>query len=149
MGKRYFTEEQINRLKDHPCIVHISEKSITYSDDFKARAVKVYETGVSPRMIFKNEGLSLNDLGFNRIDSSLKRWRSMSKREAGFRDTRSTNSKGRPRTRPRTPEEELKYLKDKVEYLEQENEFLKKLRALERQVNAASKLKTNTKSSIK
>jgi transposase-like protein len=132
MSKVRFNSEQIERLRYHPSINHISEKSITYSDDFKERAVIAYKAGVSSRMIFEKEGLNIQDLGKERIISALKRWRKMSQREGGLRDTRSTNSKGRPRTRPRTPEEELKYLKDKVEYLEQENEFLKKLRALER-----------------
>lgn len=149
MSKRHFTEEQINRLKDHPCIVHISEKAITYSEDFKERAVMASESGITSRMIFEKEGLSVQDLGKKRIKSALERWLVMSQREDGLKDTRATKTSGRPRTRPRTPEEELNYLRDKVEYLEQENEFLKKLKALERKVSFASKSKTNIKSSIK
>jgi transposase len=149
MSKRHFTLEQINRLKDHPCIVHISEKAITYAEDFKVRAVSSYQAGLTPRVIFEQEGLSVQDLGKKRILSSLNRWRRMSRREDGLKDTRSTKTTGRPRTRPRTPEEELVYLRDKVEYLEQENEFLKKLKALERKVSFASRSKTNIKSSIK
>lgn len=149
MSKRYFTEEQINRLKDHPCIRQISEKAITYSEDFKERAVKAYESGFTSRIIFEKEGLRVQDLGHKRMKSALERWRKMSQREDGFKDTRATKSRGRPRIRPRTPTEELEYLRDKVEYLEQENEFLKKLKALERKVSCASRSKTNIKSSIK
>ncbi len=149
MSKKHFTIEQINRLKDHPCIVQISEKAITYSEDFKERAVKAAESGLTSRMIFEKEGLSVQDLGKKRITGALNRWRKMSQREDGFKDTRATNTKGRPRNRPRTSEEEIIYLRDKVEYLEQENEFLKKLKALERKVSYASRSKTNIKSSIK
>jgi transposase-like protein len=149
MSKVRFSKEQIERLKDHPCIEQISEKAITYTDDFKERAVKAWETGLTSRIIFEKEGLSSQDLGNKRITGALNRWRKMSQREDGFKDTRSTNTRGRARARPRTPAEEIEYLRDKVEYLEQENEFLKKLKALERKVSFASRSKTNIKSSIK
>lgn len=145
MSHKVFTEEQINRLKNHPCIEHISDKAITYTQLFKEIAVEAYNSGQTPRMIFEANGLSVQDLGKRRIKSALYRWRKLALREEGLRDTRSTNTIGRPRTRPRTPEEELIYLRDKVEYLEQENEFLKKLKDLERKVLLKSKPKTNTK----
>lgn len=144
MSKIRFSEEQIKRLKDHPCIENISDKSITYTMEFREKSIDLYQRGYSSRQIFEEAGLSVKDLGMNRIRLSLERWRKMSKRDEGFKDTRKGSS-GRPRQKPRTPEEELKYLKDRNEYLEQENEFLKKLDVLERSVRYNSTHKKNTK----
>ncbi len=144
MSKVRFSEEQIKRLKDNPYIENISEKSITYTMAFREKSVDLYQRGYSSRQIFEDAGLSVKDLGMNRIRLSLERWRKMSKRDEGFKDTRKGSS-GRSRQKPRTLEEELKYLKDRNEYLEQENEFLKKLDALERSVRYNLAHKKNTK----
>lgn len=144
MSKIRFSEEQIERLKNHPCIEHISEKSITYTMAFREKAVELAKQGYSSSQIFEREGLYAKDLGVGRSVKALDRWKKMSKRDEGFKDTRKVNS-GRSRQKPRTLEEELKYLKDRNEYLEQENEFLKKLDALERSVRYNLAHKKNTK----
>ena len=52
-----------------------------------------------------------------------------SKRLSGFKDTRKGNS-GRPRTKDLTPEEEIARLKHKNKLLQQENDFLKRIRSI-------------------
>jgi len=47
-------------------------------------------------------------------------------RPEGFEDTRRNNS-GRPATRQLTDTEKIKRLEQKISYLNQENEFLKKI----------------------
>jgi len=149
MSKILFSEDQIEALRKNSYVKNVTRFSITYTDEFKEIAVNDYQMGVTPRHIFLNKGFIIEVIGLKRATSSLERWRKMSHRDDGFTDMRQFRSKGRPRSKPRSPEEEVAYLKDKFEYLEQENEFLKKLRAAERQAMWASQLKSNTKSSIK
>jgi hypothetical protein len=149
MSKLLFSEDQIEELRKNPYVKNVTRKAITYTDEFKEIAVKSYQSGETPRNIFLDNGFEISVIGIKRAGTSLVRWRKMSQRVDGYTDMRHTNSKGRGRNEPRSPEEEVAYLKDKLEYLEQENEFLKKLRAAERQAMWASQLKSNTKSSTK
>jgi hydrogenase maturation factor len=149
MSKILFSEDQVDDLRMNPYVKNVAQKSITYTDEFKELAVKAHCEGKSSRQIFIAAGFRIDVIGSERAKSSLNRWEKMSHRDVGYTDMRHTNSKGRARSKPRSPEEEVAYLKDKLEYLEQENEFLKKLRAAERQAMWASQLKSNTKSSIK
>jgi len=149
MSKILFSEDQVDELRMNPYVKYVTQKSITYTDEFKELAVKGRCEGKSSRQIFITAGFRMDVIGSERAKSSLNRWEKMSHRDVGYTDMRHANSKGRPRSKPRSPEEEVAYLKDKLEYLEQENEFLKKLRAAERQAMWASQLKSNTKSSTK
>ena len=40
MGKNYFTAEQIEKLKDNPYVKNISEKSITYTEEFRSQPAR-------------------------------------------------------------------------------------------------------------
>ena len=149
MSKILFSEDQIDELFKNPNVKNVTQKAITYTDEFKQIAVDTYLGGETPRKIFQDNGFEIAVVGIRRAQKSLQRWREMSHRDDGFTDMRHVNSKGRPRSKPRNSEEEVAYLKDKLEYLKQENEFLKKLRTAERQAMWASQLKSNTKSFTK
>lgn len=149
MSKILFSDDQIEKLKDHPCIEKISAKSIVFTLDFRMKVIKAYAAGLSPRQLFLDNGLDPEILGRRRFESCLHRWREQSQKTDGFTDMRKIKEIGRPRSKPRTPEEENAYLKDRLEYLEQENLFLKKLRNAERQVTFESQRKQNIKSSMK
>ena len=62
-------------------------------------------------------GFDTRILGQSRIDSIASRCKLMMKR-GSFEDTRDGAS-GRPRTKEMTPEEEIAYLKHKLEYQKQ------------------------------
>jgi len=125
MSKILFSEDQIDELHLNPYVKNVAQKSITYTDEFKEQAVKSHYEGATSRQIFISAGFRIDIIGRERAKSSLNRWEKMSHRDDGYNDMRHTNSKGRPRNKPRNPKEEVAYLKDKLEYLEQENEFLK------------------------
>jgi len=67
MSHKVFTEEQTNKLKNHPCIDYISDKAITYTQSTREVAVEVHNSGQTPKMIFGENGLSTHDLGKKRI----------------------------------------------------------------------------------
>ncbi len=91
-------------------------------------------------MIFENHRFDVSILGMKRIESSGKRWRKSYRDNgvSGLVDTRKESS-GRPRTKDLKIEEKLAKLEAQVEWLKIENEFLKKLDMLERQMMAKEK----------
>ena len=135
MTKRYFTKMEQEQLKCNPNVQAVSEKAITYTDEFKRHFIAENEKGKFPREIFENAGLDVELIGIKRIESSGKRWRASYRKAGvgGLQDTRKTNS-GRPPERELTLEEKLKRLEAKNRLLEAENELLKKLDLLERQM---------------
>jgi len=140
MSQILFDNEAIQLLERNPYVKRVSQKGITYSDEFKEKFMEEYEDGKSPAQIFRDAGFDVGMLGKDRINSFKKRCKKMSVREAGFTDTRKTNS-GRSTTREFSLEEQLERLKHKIKYLEQENEFLKKIEFLDRQAERKEKRK--------
>jgi hypothetical protein len=135
MTKRLLTKKEQELLKQNPNVNAVSEKGITYTDEFKRHFIAQNEQGKLPRDIFEEAGLDVECIGLARIRSAGKRWRA-SYREAGvegLQDTRKTNS-GRPLERELTLEQKIERLEAKNRLLRAENELLKKLDLLERQM---------------
>ena len=126
MSKILFSEDQIDELRLNQNVKNIAQKSIAYTDEFKKQAVKAHCEGESSRRIFIATGFRIDDIGSECVKSSESRREEMSHRDDGYNDMRHMNSKEHPRSKPRSQNEKVVYLKDKLEYLEQENEFLKK-----------------------
>ena len=136
MSKIIFNEIQIKLLESNPNVDHVSERSISYTPDFKIRAVKENLNGKGPVQIFIEHGFDLQVIGSNKPNSCLKRWRKTFNQfgEDGFlTERRGKGSTGRPSSNQLTVEESLKKAEARIKYLEAELEFLKKLDALERQ----------------
>src|SRR3989339_290548 len=75
MSKRMFTKEQVKDLGKNKNVSKCSEKSITYSKDFKMKAVKQYgEEGITSSEIFRQAGFDLVIIGKDIPKQSLKRW---------------------------------------------------------------------------
>lgn len=135
MTKRLLTKKEQAILKENLYVKSVSEKSITYTDEFKRHFIAENEKGKLPREIFEEAGLSVDLIGMKRIETAGKRWRK-AYREAGIeglQDTRKMNS-GRPLERELSLEEKYVRLEAKARLLEAENELLKKLDLLERQM---------------
>ncbi len=135
MTKRILTLKEQEQLKCNPYVKTVSEKSITYSDEFKRIFISKNEKGESPRAIFEEAGFEVELIGLKRIKSAGKRWRAAYRENglAGLDDTRKTNS-GRPLQRDLTLEEKYARLEAHNHLLKAENELLKKLDLLERQM---------------
>ena len=147
MGKNYFTPEQVEQLRKNKYVKHVSEKAITYTEEFKEIFLLEYKSGKSPSQILTEMGFNCKVLGMTRIDGISKRTRKQSIRPEGFNDTRSTES-GRPRTKDLTPEEQMERLKLENEILKAKVEFLSLLRRAEREAawkESKSKKKKSSK----
>ena len=126
MGKNHFTEEQINMLDKNPYVKNVSDKSITYTEEFREEFFIRYQENPLPSKILMDMGLDPTVLGRSRVYNISKRVKKQALRSTGFKDTRKDSS-GRPRHKERTQDEEIAYLKHQVEYQKQRIEALKKI----------------------
>ena len=143
-----FSEKEIRDLQANPYVKKVSEKSITYTQEFREFFVAEYQKSKPPTQILRAAGFDTTALGRERIHSICANFRKMEARLEGLVDTRKSNS-GRPATKHLTPEEEIKRLKNKIKYLEQENEFLKKIKFLDMKAQQKQNRKKSLKSSVK
>jgi len=134
MGKTYFTEEQQIELMKNQYVQKVSTKTITYTKEFKEKFEEEYRSGKLPSQILNDMGLDHRMLGRRRQDSLVSRMKLYQLRPEGCEDTRKTNS-GRLATKQLTDDEKIKRLEQKILYLKQENEFLKKNIQMDREAN--------------
>lgn len=135
MSKKIFTQEEIEILSKNKYVKAISEKAITYTNEFKIQLIADISNGKTAKEIFNKAGLDPQILGNERINTAKKRWTKAYKEKgiSGLDDTRRGNS-GRPRKSELTQEELIAKQQAEIEYLKQENELLKKFELQERQV---------------
>ena len=136
MSKRIFTGEQMKELLANENIAKCSEKSITYENDFKIRAIKQYnEDGLTSSKIFRQAGFDLDLIGRETAKDCLKRWNKVyrAKGMEGLTDSRgAARGGGRPKMKNLTSADKIKRLEAEVAYLKAENDFLAKLRVRRR-----------------
>lgn len=132
MKKMYFTKEQQEQLSANPYVEKISETTITYTREFRETFMAKYQTGKLPSQILREMDINPRVLGKRRIDSIVYRIKQYELRPEGCEDIRGSNT-GRPSTKELSVPEKIKRLEQKIAYLKQENEFLKKNIQLDRQ----------------
>lgn len=135
MSKIIFSEEDIKILKTNPYVIRVSEKAITYSDEFKRLFIESYLQGKSPRQIFCEAGFDVTVLGIKRYEQAAYRWLKAYNADGivGLRDTRKETS-GRPRTTELSKDEIIERQDAKIKLLEEQLELLKKLDVIERRL---------------
>ncbi|WP_258236984.1 IS3 family transposase [Bacillus sp. NP247] len=129
MTKKLFTTKETQNLSKNPYVKSVSEKGITYTDEFKRIFIEENEKGKPPRIIFEECGFDIDIIGLQRAVSSGNRWRTSYKENGvfGLRDTRKENS-GRKLERELTLEEKYARLEAERNLLKAENELLKKIK---------------------
>lgn len=134
-----FTNEQIDDLLKNKNVSKFRGKYISYSRDFKVKAVNQYlNERMSPRQIFEQAGFDLNVIGKLKPKYLIHDW-SVIFREKGVKrlqmENRGKGASGRARVKKEkvneklTDKEKIKRLQLEVQYLKKENDFLVKLRA--------------------
>lgn len=132
MSNILFDEEQQKQLRANHWVKSVTEKSISFTEDFKVYFINEYNLGKLPKQIFKDAGFDINMLGDKRIEQCTTRYKRQNKRIEGFHDTRANNS-GRRIGKELSIDEENELLKKQNAKLQQELEFLKKMEYLARQ----------------
>ena len=74
MSKRNFNEEEVKLLLENNNISKCSKGVITFSSDFKLKAVNQYKEGLTSTEIFKQAGLDLDLIGKDTPKGRLRDW---------------------------------------------------------------------------
>lgn len=137
MSRRRFTKKEVDELLTNPNVHRCSDRSITYSQEFKKRAILLYEQGLTSTEIFHQAGLDLELIGRETPKRCLGSWRKIVKKKGveGLVESRGKNGKGggRPKTKSLSDTDRIEYLETQIAYLKAENAFLAKLRAKRRE----------------
>lgn len=145
MSVNYFTDQQVAELRKNPYVKNVSNKAITYEEKFKEYFYLEKAKGFTPSQIFEKAGFDIKVVGQSRIIQFSRRIKIQAARDEGFSDTRKGKS-GRPATKALTDEEIIERLKQKNKILQQENDFLKRVRFInKKQIFQASKTKRQKK----
>lgn len=145
MSKITFDKTTIELLRKNPYIAKVSEKSITYSDEFKRLFIEEYLKGKTPKVIFTEFGFDIEILGVKRYEQAAARWIRAYRKDGiiGLRDTRQDNC-GRPTEKALSKDAIIQKQQIKIDLLEEQLELLKKLDVNERRlVSNSVSLKSN------
>lgn len=136
MNSKKYTDQEKEILLENPNILEVGDRSITYSNEFKIKALKEHKNGKMPMQIFIDEGIKIDIIGKKIPNWCLKRWKKIyiNHGEMHFlEDQRGKKSnKDKVDTKKHSLEEKVIKLETKISYLEAQIDFLKKLKALER-----------------
>ncbi|AGE78739.1 putative transposase [Bacillus thuringiensis serovar kurstaki str. HD73] len=129
--KTIYRKRNSNSIK-YLYVKSVSQKGITYTEEFKHIFIEENEKGKLPRNIFEECGFDIDMIGMKRVMSSGSRWRAAYRKNGvlGLRDTR-IESAGRTLERELTLEEKYARLEAERNLLKAENELLKKIKLME------------------
>lgn len=127
MSKLKFSKKDIEILSQNPYVKKVSDKAITYTNDFKVLFMNQYNEGKNAVEIFTDAGFDVRTLGMIRIDCACNRWKKAFwlHGAAGLTDTRKKNS-GRPKKHTISKSKLIEMQKNQIEMLTKENEQLRR-----------------------
>ncbi len=129
--RKIFSGKEMSVLKKNPCVFNCAERSITYTFDFKKRALELHEQGISPKEIWRRAGFNISRWKKDYCKNTIKDWKRIVKKKGveGPSKLQGSQATGRPKTKGVTDADKIKRLELQVRYLEAENDFLARLRA--------------------
>lgn len=131
--KRYpLSKEYVKELNKNPYVLKATEWTVSYTAEFKQYAYDEMFKGKSTREIFTEAGFDCEQLGDKRLQNFKTKLMEQADRECGFEDQRKNNYRKEARSTEAELEKKIKQLEHRLAYLEQENEFLKKIQEAEK-----------------
>ena len=120
-----FTKEERKKIEQNPNVYCVTSNNVIYTIEFKEKAITEYLMGKSARQIFEEAEFDLSMLSKSSdyASKTLAKWRKTNKKE----------NIHYPKKQIKENKTDYQKMQAKLEYLEAENEFLKKLRALNNQ----------------
>lgn len=123
-----FTDEQVSMLRSNPWVKSATPKYVSFTKEFMEEFIDLHSKGQTRYEIFESHGLPVDVLGKSSIENSTGNWVKKANKSIGLSDEKG----GRPRTKDLTQKEIIARQKAKIEMLQQENDFLRQIRGLER-----------------
>lgn len=129
MSKRLFSKDEQLILRASPYVETVTEKCVIFTPEFKEKAYQALLRGGRMAAIFEEHGIQPSILGNARINGFREKIQRYADREEGFSNLRKTKRRGVNRgIKPDSMTGRMAYMENKISYLEQEVEFLKKTR---------------------
>ena len=131
--KRYpMSKEYVKELNEHRYVEKATEWTISFTREFKQLAYDEYYRGKSMREIFAEAGFEVRKLGEARVQNFRSHLIEKAREETGFADKRKDKSLQAPLSTEAQMIKRIRELEHRNAYLEQENDFLKKIQELEK-----------------
>jgi transposase-like protein len=128
-----FSKKDRELLLANPYVRSVTESQVLFSPEFKLKAIELHAEGLRPSDIFQKLGIGPNLFRGEYPKKTIHRWE-MIYREHGedglVNERRGKQATGRPKKSSKSPVGEAALLA-RIAYLEEEIDFLKKVRALE------------------
>ena len=131
--KRYpMSKEFVQELNEHPYVENATEWTVNFTAEFKQLAYDEYYRGKSMREIFTEAGFDVERLGTKRLENFRAQLMKKASGSSGFADKRKDKSQQAPPSTEAQMMKRIRELEHRNAYLEQENDFLKKIQELEK-----------------
>lgn len=125
------SKEDVKKLREHPYVLKATEWTVSFTPEFKRIAYEEYCGGKSMRQIFTDAGFDVEMLGNKRLENFRNKLMEKSKTDSDFEDGRKNNSRKEAQSTEAQMAKRIRELEHRNAYLEQENDFLKKIRSAE------------------
>ena len=129
MAGMRFTDEQVSMLRSNPWVKSVTPKYVSFTKEFMEEFITLHSEGQTRYEIFESHGLPVDVMGKKTIKKTTDNWIKKANKSIELSDEKRG---GRPRTRDLTQEEIIARQQAKIEMLQQENDFLRQIRRLER-----------------
>ncbi|MDA1209133.1 MAG: hypothetical protein O2904_03850 [bacterium] len=141
-----YSSEQIAQLQKNPCVWHVSERTISYTYEFKKHSLDLYAQGIKPDDIWKQSGFDIHTWKKDYCRYTLKDWRKLVQQGGLESLTRPSGvqADGGYRKAKSPEEDRVRRLELQVQYLEKENAFLAQLRAKRAESNSGRSKNTDS-----
>lgn len=88
-----FTDDEVKKLRNNKYVKNVSNKAITYTDEFKEKVVFETENYKKfPRQVFEECGFDIDVIGIKRTENAAYKWRKQYKKSGELKDTRKGKS---------------------------------------------------------
>ena len=130
-ARKPMPKEYVQKLNEHPYVAKATEWTVSFTPEFKRIAYEAYYSGKSMRQIFTDAGIDVKILGDKRLQNFRAKLFEKSETDSGFEDCRKNNSRKEAQSTEAQMAKRIRELEHRNAYLEQENDFLKKIRSVE------------------
>lgn len=132
MKRNSIPQAYVKELNEHPYVERVTEWTVCFTAEFKKHAYDEYYRGKSMQEIFTEAGFDVNILGKHRVQSFREHLIEKADEENGFVDKRKDKNLQAPLSTEAQMMKRIRELEHRNAYLEQENDFLKKIQELEK-----------------
>ena len=127
MSRKSYSPEEISLISSCPYVKSVTPKTFRYTAEFMNIFREETLAGKYGGDVFRDHGLPIDVIGWQSVRQTMKNWNLKISRGQAL-----TDRTGRRRTRDLTQEEIIARQRAKIELLQQENDFLRQIRRLER-----------------